>query len=96
MWVFGLYCRTSNRLLMFPVDQRYVQYTSVHVFVVDYNNFFICFIVEAVQLNVGKHTCTSFRDAESLLPIIVRFVAPGAEIYSDGWASYNLLNQLGE
>jgi len=35
------------------------------------------------------------RTAEVLIPLITRHVAKGSRIYSDGWAAYNSLNQLG-
>ncbi len=35
------------------------------------------------------------RDAATLIPLIRKHVAPGSEIYSDGWSSYCNLNELG-
>ena len=35
------------------------------------------------------------RTAETLIPLIVSSVEPGARIYSDGWASYSSLAQYG-
>ena len=54
--VFGIVERATNRLLLFPVNDR---------------------------------------SQETLIPIIQKHVAPGAEIYSDGWASYLCLNRKG-
>ncbi len=56
VWIFGVIERASNRLLLFPVDQR---------------------------------------NAETLIPIIQRHVTPGTRIYSDNWAAYRSLNDLG-
>ena len=35
------------------------------------------------------------RSTATLLPIIQTFVLPGTTIYSDEWASYNILNHTG-
>lgn len=35
------------------------------------------------------------READTLIPIIQRWVLPGAIIHSDGWRAYNLLSSLG-
>ena len=35
------------------------------------------------------------RDANTLIPIIQRHVAPGAHVFSDNWAAYSTLNELG-
>lgn len=36
------------------------------------------------------------RDAATLLPIIQRHIVPGSTIWSDQWAAYGGLNQLGK
>lgn len=35
------------------------------------------------------------RDADTLIPIIQKYVTPGSTIYSDGWSAYLPLNELG-
>jgi transposase-like protein len=44
-----------------------------------------CFIVPVKQ-----------RNAETLLPLIQKFIAPGSIIISDCWAAYNKINELPE
>ena len=35
------------------------------------------------------------RDANTLIPVIQRHVAPGPRVFSDNWAVYATLNELG-
>jgi len=44
---------------------------------------------------VGYIQLVDKRDANTLLPIIQRVVAPGSTVWSDEWAAYRQLNQLG-
>ena len=46
-------------------------------------------------MHVGFMQFVSNRDAGTLLAIIQAHVHPGTIIYSDGWATYNTLVQLG-
>ena len=56
IWIFGIVERASNKIILYPVDNR---------------------------------------NAETLVPIIQRHVYPGSRIYSDSWAAYMGLNELG-
>ena len=56
IWIFGIVERSSNLLVLYPVDNR---------------------------------------DAATLIPIIQKHVRPGTRIYSDNWAAYFNLNNLG-
>lgn len=56
IWIFGIIHRESNKLILYPVNQR---------------------------------------NADTLIPIIQRHVAPGSRIYSDSWAAYLQLNEVG-
>ena len=56
IWIFGLVERASNRIILYPVENR---------------------------------------KRETLLRVIQRHVAPGSTIFSDGWAAYTDLNDMG-
>ena len=56
IWIFGIVERASNKIILYPVDNR---------------------------------------SADTLIPLIQRHVYPGSRIYSDSWASYMGLNELG-
>ena len=56
IWIFGIVERASNKIILYPVDNR---------------------------------------NAETLVPIIQRHVYPASRIYSDSWAAYMGLNELG-
>jgi hypothetical protein len=47
------------------------------------------------QQRVGALMMVPNRSAETLVPLIQRYCAPGTTIYSDGWAAYGSLSQLG-
>ena len=47
------------------------------------------------QRRVGWIEFVASRDAPTLLPLIQRYVRPGTMIYSDGWAAYNNLPNIG-
>lgn len=47
------------------------------------------------QRRVGWIEFVESRDAPTLLPLIQRYVRPGTMIYSDGWAAYNNLPNIG-
>ena len=42
----------------------------------------------------GLILCVPDRGANTLLPIIERYMLPGTEIHSDMWAAYNNISQL--
>jgi transposase-like protein len=56
IWIFGIVHRATNKLVLYPVDNR---------------------------------------DSATLIPIILRHVAPGSRIFSDSWAAYLPLNDVG-
>ena len=56
IWIFGIIHRQSNKLIIYPVNDR---------------------------------------SADTLIPIIQRHVAPSSTIYSDSWAAYLKLNDVG-
>lgn len=56
IWIFGMVERASNKLILYPVDDR---------------------------------------SAQTLIPIIQKHVRPGSRIYSDSWAAYFKLNEVG-
>lgn len=56
IWIFGIIHRESNKLIIYPVDNR---------------------------------------DANTLIPLIQRHVSVGSRIFSDSWAAYMGLNDLG-
>ena len=56
IWIFGIVERSSNKIILYPVDNR---------------------------------------KSETLIPLIQRHVFPGSRIYSDSWAAYMKLNEVG-
>ncbi|CAG2198649.1 unnamed protein product [Mytilus edulis] len=56
IWIFGIVERSTNRIVLYPVDDR---------------------------------------SANTLVPLIQKHVKPGSRIFSDSWAAYNTLNDIG-
>jgi hypothetical protein len=53
-------------------------------------------IVTASEGNFRLEICTdNRRDADTLLPLIQKHIAPGSTIYSDCWKAYGSLEELG-
>jgi hypothetical protein len=44
---------------------------------------------------IGWIQLVDSRDADTLLPLVREWCAPGTRIISDGWAAYNRLNEIG-
>ena len=48
-----------------------------------------------VATKLGFMVPVDRRDASTLLPIILKYIAPGTTIISDLWAEYNTIGTLG-
>ena len=47
------------------------------------------------ESNITYHYPVDNRDAATLIPLIQRHVLPGSRIFSDSWAAYMSLNEMG-